>query len=87
MVPTKPNYFEDLAKNPIYGESKQLAEFKSVLKSKEDVYLVWFARNFRKYIYNVKELQEFCNMKLIKKFDDGAVVALYSKEPPDSNAK
>jgi hypothetical protein len=87
MVPTKLNYFKNSDQSPVRGEGTQLAEFKSVLESKEDVYLVWFFKNFREYIYNIPQLQGFCNMKVIEKFDDGVVVALYLKEPSDSNAQ
>ena len=87
MVPTKLNYFKNLDQSPFRGDSTQLAEFNSVLESKEDVYLIWFFNNIRKYIYNIPQLQEFCNMKVIEKFDDGFVITLYPKKPSDSNAQ
>jgi hypothetical protein len=85
MLPVKSDYFKNISQSRRKDMEKQLLEFKSALKTGESVYLVWFARHFRKYLYDPQELQQFCNMKIIKELDDGIIIALYPKELSDSS--
>lgn len=80
MVPAKPNFIEKTSEKAKFEIEKQLVDFEESLNSGQKVYLVWFARHFRKYLYDPKELSEYCNLKLIHKLRDGYIVALYPKE-------
>ncbi len=84
MVPTKLDYFKNLNPSDQNALVQQILKFKSSLESEENVYLVWIFYNERKYLYTPVQLQEFCTTKVIKKFDDGYVIALYPKKPSDS---
>ena len=79
MLPVKSDYFKNISQSRRKDMEKQLLEFKSALKTGESVYLVWFARHFRKYLYDPQELQQFCNMNIIKELNDGVIIALYPK--------
>lgn len=57
---------------------RQVAEFKKVLQSQGLTYLVWFLPP-RSDSYNLKQLQDFCRMRIVEKFRDGAIIALYPK--------
>jgi len=57
---------------------RQVAEFKEALKSKDGAYLVWFLPN-RADRYDLEQLQDFCRMRIVEKFRDGAFIALYPK--------
>ncbi len=87
MVPTKLDYFKNLSPADQNSLEQQIPKFKSALESKEDVYLVWFFSHFRKCLYDPQELQQFCNMKIIKELDDGIIIALYPKELSNSSSK
>jgi len=58
---------------------RRLAEFKRAVKSKERAYLVWFVAKPRPYAYDLEELQELCQMTVLQKFPDGAIIALNPK--------
>jgi hypothetical protein len=55
-----------------------VAAFIDSLEKNEKVYLIWHLPNTRKNLYDINELQQFCNMKLIQKFSDGFIYELYS---------
>jgi hypothetical protein len=57
----------------------RLAEFERGVKSKEPAYLVWFAAKPRPNTYSLEELQDLCRMTVIKKFEDGIIIALKPK--------
>ena len=57
----------------------RLAEFKKAVKSKEPAYLVWFAAKPRPYTYSLEQLQDLCRMTVVKKLEDGAIIALNPK--------
>jgi hypothetical protein len=84
MLPAKADYFKNLSQSSRKDMEKQLLDFKSALGSGERVYLVWFARHFRKYLYDPQELGQFCNMNIIKELNDGIIIALYPKELSNS---
>jgi hypothetical protein len=57
---------------------QSVISFKNSLEENEKVYLIWHLPNIRKNLYELDELQKFCNMKLVEKFSDGFVFELYS---------
>jgi len=66
---------------------ESVISFKKSLEKNERVYLIWYLPNAQDYknLYDINELQQFCNMKLLKKISDGSVFELYSisKTPAD----
>jgi len=51
------------------------------LNSGKNTYVVWFIPNYYRNIYDVKELQKICDVKLVKKFEDGFIVSLSPMKP------
>jgi hypothetical protein len=85
MVPTRLDHSPNLLETNRNFIEQQIIEFKSALKSGDNVYLVWFLSHFRKYLYDPNQLQEFCDVKVIKKLNDGLIIALYPKSDSDKN--
>ena len=86
MSPSKPKDENPSQKDKTLKE-KGLSEFKSVLETEKNVYLVWFARNIRSYLYVPQQLQDFCDMRLIARLNDGYIIQLYPKNSLHTPAK
>jgi hypothetical protein len=79
-----------LADGGTYEMSRKRSEesiisFKNALEKNEKAYLIWYLPNTRKNLYELNELQQFCNMKLLKKVSDGFVFELYSLSKVPAN--
>lgn len=57
---------------------RQISDFKSVVESENNAYIVWFSPG-RENLYDPNKLRDFCRMKTVKRLKDGVVIALYPK--------
>lgn len=58
----------------------EVEEFKRDLQTGDKIYMVWFWANHRPHILNPNQLQDFCNMQIVRKFNDGVIVRLFPKQ-------
>lgn len=79
MVPAKPDFYKNTSAKTVKELEKGIADFKNTVDSGQKVYLVWFASHFRKYLYDPKELEQFCNLTLLHRLPDGYIIALRPK--------
>jgi hypothetical protein len=61
--------------------AQNLEDFKGAIRQQDqNTYLVWIAHEDRPNLYTPQELAEFCDMKVLARFDDGMVLQIKAKD-------
>lgn len=73
MIPRKHHYASPVA------TTEDLLKFKKFLALDSSVYLVWFEKEMRSYLYTPKELHSIFDMEVVATCSDGAIYLLKQK--------